>query len=218
MTEPDEVTAVLYDLVWALPRMSYETLRRELPLDGIYLFFERGEFIERSGRTEGRIVRVGTHRRDGRFPARIRQHYGQVHSLRGNMNGSVFRKHLGAALMRLEDESDPRLDPWLAQGGQSFPEVEESVSRLLRERFAFVCLPVNGREDRLRIESELIALLAQHPLAPPSTGWLGRHAASEEIQRTGLWNTQHVNASPLSPAGLRQLKGLLWAASRGEEW
>jgi hypothetical protein len=59
--------------------------------------------------------------------------YGHVFSLRGNKNGSVFRKHLGGALMRRMDTSDERIGPWLLQGGPSFPDVEESVSRLLRE-------------------------------------------------------------------------------------
>jgi hypothetical protein len=90
--------------------------------------------------------------------------------------------------------------------------VEESVSRLLRQCFTFACLQVDLREDRLLLESGLIALLAQHPLGGPSEHWLGRHAASPEIRRTGLWNTQRVDADPLSNEELQRFRQLLGAA------
>jgi hypothetical protein len=205
-------TAAVYALVRSLPRLNHEARSPDLPPNGIYLFFERGETVKREGQTYDRIVRIGTHRQDGRFPARIRQHYGHVFSLRGNKNSSVFRKHLGGALMRRVDTSDQRIGPWLIQGGPSFPEVEESVSRLLRECFTFACFRVDLREDRMLLESGLIALLAQHPLGQPSEDWLGHHAASEEIRRTGLWNTQRVDAVPLTDEEVQRFERLVQAA------
>ncbi len=145
-----------------------------------------------------RIVRIGTHRVDGRFSKRIRQHYGNRNSLRGNKNGSIFRKHLGAALVRKKNPRDPRLKDWLSQGGPSFTEIEEFVSETLRSMFTFVFIPVEQSERRLILERGLIALLAKYPLGGSSKQWLGYHAASKEIRNSGLWNTQHIDATPLS--------------------
>ena len=44
----------------ALPRVAYPFERSDLPRDGIYLFFEAGEYDAHTG--EERIVRVGTNR------------------------------------------------------------------------------------------------------------------------------------------------------------
>lgn len=192
----------------ALPRHDFRTERSSLPRDGIYLFFERGETVPIQRSVRDRIVRVGTHRADGRFPTRIRQHYGNVRSLHGNKNGSVFRLHVGGALLTRSNSRDPRLAEWQRHGGMSFVEVEELVSKTLRDDFTFVCFRVNEGEERLELERGLIALLAQHPMAEPSLAWLGRYAGAEDIRRTGLWNTQHVRAEPLTDAEFARLKQL----------
>ena len=198
-TTPDETCAAVHFAVLSLARRDYRCERNVLPTNGIYLFFETGEDAVLDGKTIPRIVRVGTHRVDGRFPARIRQHYGQVNSLDGSKNGSVFRLHVGGALMARMDPTDPRLPEWRRHGGASSPEIEELVSRTLRESFTFVCFSVPAREERLTLERGLIALLAQHPLAPPSLGWLGRCATSRTIRETGLWNVQHADSEALTP-------------------
>jgi len=104
------------------------------------------------------------------------------------------------------------LTDWLAQGSPSFPEVEEMVSRVLREKFTFCCFGVDQRRERLSLERGLIALFAQYPLGQPSPNWLGRFAASEKIRRTGLWNTQHIDAEPLTGEEFRRLEQLVKAA------
>jgi hypothetical protein len=50
------------------------------------------------------------------------------------------------------------------------------------------------------------ALLAKHPLGRPSAGWLGQHAYDEKIGRSGLWNTQQLNAEPLNEEQVDDLK------------
>lgn len=199
--------------LWAagLARHDWLTPPSVLPTDGIYLFFETGETgeaVDLGGSTLDRIVRVGTHRVDGRFRQRIRQHYGNVGSLGGNKNGSVFRKHVGGALLYQRDANDPRLAEWIAQGGHSYPEVEEEVSCTLRDRFTFCAIPVAERAERLVLESGLIALLAQHSLERPSATWLGAFAADPAIRASGLWNTQHVHPAPLSADQFNRLQRL----------
>jgi len=116
-------TEQVYGLLDLLPRNNYLTPMHNLPKNGIYLFFEQGEDIVRGDRLVNRIVRVGTHDKDGRFRNRIRQHYGSVISLKGNKNASVFRKHLGGALLRRDNPADHRLQEWLKPGGLSYPEI-----------------------------------------------------------------------------------------------
>ena len=123
----------VYDLVQQLPRFDHLIPKERLPTNGIYVFFEQGESVVWSEKRVPRIVRIGTHKKDGRFPGRIRQHYGRVNSLRGNKNGSVFRKHVGSALLRMADQQDPRLEYWLGQQGGSYLEVEEEVSETKEE-------------------------------------------------------------------------------------
>lgn len=191
-----------------LPRHDYSCEREALPSDGIYLFFERGETAVLSGAVSERIVRVGTHREDGRLPARIRQHYGRVRSLGGNKNGSVFRRHLGGALLARDRSGDPRIEGWARQGGRSYPDIEERVSRTMRDAFTFVCFRVDVRIERMELERGLIALLAQRPIARPSAAWLGHHALASEIRSAGLWNTQHCRAEPLTPDEFARLQRL----------
>ena len=132
----------IYSIISILPRFSFQTPKKTLPSNGIYLFFEQGETIDNN---LGRIVRIGTHKADGRFPKRIRQHYGNISSLKGNKNSSVFRKHLGGAMLRKVNDADPRLNDWLTQDGPTFQEVEENVSKVLRERFTFSCFHVENK-------------------------------------------------------------------------
>lgn len=208
------ITSRVYTLIAPLPRYDHHTPTEQLPKNGIYLFFERGEVVQRRNKILQRIVRVGTHKKNGLFSRRIRQHYGRVASLGGNKNASVFRRHLGGALLRRLDLSDPRLEEWLTQGAPTFPEVESMVSLLLRFDFAFSCLRVDREGERLDLERSLIALLAQHPLGRPSRTWLGAYAASERIRESGLWNTQHLGGEPLTREKLTRLEKLITASGR----
>ena len=180
---------VIHELLDPLPLYDFRTPTRRLPRNGIYFFYEQGEFCRRFGVIRPRIVRVGTHRKQDRFRSRIRQHF------RGNKNGSVFRKHLGGALLRRGNADDSRVDRWLKHGTRTFKEVEELVTNELAANFAFKCVVVKDEKDRLDLEERLIATLAQCPACAPSVNWLGHHPASEEIRESGLWNVQHTDSN-----------------------
>ena len=184
--EKDELCWEVHKLVNGLK--SFQGSSEELPLNGIYFFFEDGESYEKDGVKLERIVRVGTHREQGNFRRRIWYHYN------GNKNGSVFRKHLGGALIARDDPSDKRLSQWLAQDTPTYPEIEELVSRILRNRFHFRYVMVDDPDERLRLEECLIATLAGCQSCKPSSNWLGRYAKDEKIRLSGLWNSQHVDS------------------------
>jgi hypothetical protein len=198
-------------------RWDYMVPKDRLPSSGIYLFFERGETVRIDGEIHDRIVRVGTHTKDGNFPVRIRQHYGNRGNLMGNKNASVFRKHLGGAIMRRDDPNDPRLAEWLKSMGRRYAEIEEQVSRTLRANFTFVCFPVETKEERLGLESGLISLLAQYPIGKPSETWLGRFAYSPVIRSTGLWNTNETGKRALDCYQLKQVLDLFRGLSISPE-
>jgi hypothetical protein len=179
-----------------LPAHDAGTSVQALPENGIYFSYENGE-------PDGRIVRVGTHRVDGRFRTRVRLHYG------GNKNASVFRLHVGGALLLRDQPDDPRLSGWLTHMGPTFKDVESRVSQVLRETFTYRAVRVDSSLERLTLERGLIALLAQRPIAAPSPTWLGHHAAAEPIRRSGLWNTQHVDAQPLTAEQLARFELLV---------
>ena len=187
---------------------DHKTASNALPKNGVYFFFERGEFVCSDSSVLDRIVRIGTHRETNRFRGRIRQHYGPVSSLSGNKNSSVFRKHLGGTLLNKADPEDPRIKAWLMQDGPAFNEIEELVSRELRERFTFACLRIDNPQDRKDLERGLIALLARYPLDQPTPKWLGRYALAPEIRQYGLWNTQHTDSEPLTSSEFRLLERL----------
>jgi len=58
------------------------------------------------------------------------------------------------------------------------------------------------------IERNAIALLSNYeraPLDPPSEGWLGQYCNREKIQKSGLWNSNHVDEK-YNPAFLEILE------------
>lgn len=204
-TAGTELTEGLYPLLYTLPRRDHRTRRVQLPENGVYLFFERGETVRCRGATMDRVVRVGTHDADGRLHARIHYHYAAT------KNQSVFRAHLGAALMARARPDDPRIRDWLDQRLPTHPTMEAAVTRLLRESFSFVCFRVETRAERLALEAALIAQLARHPLGKPTRSWLGHHAANPAIPASGLWNVRHLESNPLTPAQFSRLEQLIRA-------
>ena len=200
-----ELTRAVHDLVLRLPRLDFSVAKGDLPGNGLYFFFERGEVVNLEGRPVERIVRVGTHSKDGRFPGRIRQHFFE------NSRTSVFRRHLGGAILRRDNPSDPRIDGWSSGTQPDFAEVEGLIGQLLRERFTFCAISVANAAEGLHLERGLIALLAQNPLGSPSPEWLGRHAMSPGIRNSGLWNVQHLNAEPLDNVGFSRFCELVQA-------
>jgi len=85
------------------------------PRQGVYFFYEGGE-IRADG--TGRAVRVGTHALTitsrTTLWERLRQHRGRNPG-GGNHRASVFRRHVGAALIRRSNAGDDLLASWLSR-------------------------------------------------------------------------------------------------------
>lgn len=190
------------------------------PERGVYFFFQDGELRE-DGRTP-RVVRVGTHGVSSRSKTtlwnRLSQHRGSVRSGGGDHRGSIFRLHVGIAMLRQQP------DEFLAAGttwgrGNSADRatrvaeelLESAVSRFIGD-MPFLWVEIDDepgpQSQRQVVESNLIALLSnanKPPLDPPSSTWLGHHSDRPAIRDSGLWNVNHVY-EPHRPAGLDLLE------------
>jgi hypothetical protein len=173
------------------------------PRHGVYFFYESGEVRADGG---DRVVRVGTHALTATSQAtlwgRLRQHRGHVggsHPGGGNHRGSVFRRHVGASLIRCDQLPSELLDSWLDRHGPrpgwaaQERHIELAVSRHIGA-MPFLWLSVPDADDRGYVERNSIALTSclAEGLDPPSASWLGRYADRAEICTSGLWNVEHV--------------------------
>jgi hypothetical protein len=170
-----------------------------------------------------RVVRVGTHAltptSKATLQSRLRQHRGQLTGHNpggGNHRASVFRHHVGAALIRREDLPDELLRYWLSRHrpprGSELADQEASIERKVSRYIGdmpLLLLNVPNRTDRSYLESNSIALLSRLTGGPdlPSPRWLGRYAERAEIRESGLWKVQHV-ADDNEPEFLRRLAQL----------
>jgi len=201
--EPDR--ARFYQLLGALERgvggcrvMGECTGRLVWPERGVYFFFEPGEV--RSDLSTPRVVRVGTHAvsRGARTTlwSRLRAHRG-TNAGRGNHRASVFRRHVGDALIRRSGRREEF--PFWGKGSSaprhraSEAPLEKLVSDNIR-RMSVLWLTVTDdagpASNRAYLERNAISVLTAAD--PPSVNWLGNHSIRQKIRESGLWNIDHL--------------------------
>lgn len=182
------------------------------PRRGVYFFFEDGE-VRADGATP-RVVRVGTHAlrpSKSTLWGRLSQHKGLTAGSMpggGNHRGSVFRLHVGKALLAATGWPESIRKTW-AVGSSAPPPIRSNEYPLEREvsarigRMPFLWLeiddPPGPASDRGVIESGAISLLSNRdrpPLDPASGAWLGRRVENESIRTSGLWNVDGVGKPP----------------------
>jgi hypothetical protein len=175
--------------------------RRDLPARGVYFLFDERERRRETG--DLREVRVGTHamKRGARstLRGRLRQHLG-ARAGHGNHRGSVFRLHVGAALLARDGSCLPSWGVGSsapAEVRQAEREHEQRVSRYVCELYV-VTLGIDDDPGptslRSFVERNAIALLstAGRAVDSPSAGWLGHAAQRAPVRASGLWNVNHV--------------------------
>jgi hypothetical protein len=182
------------------------------PERGVYFFYEPWEERTTSG-TGLRVVRVGTHslreNSDRTLWDRLINHRGTVGGTNpgsGNHRGSVFREHVGTALIKRDNWPDDIAKNW---GGSNAPRyikeaevpLEQAISKHIGS-MPFIWLEIDDEPgpNSLRgyIERNSIALLSNYlsesnPIDPPRKSWLGQWSRSEKVRNSGLWNSNHVD-------------------------
>jgi hypothetical protein len=191
------------------------------PRYGVYFFFEEGQTRADGG---ARVVRVGTHALKPTDKTtlwkRLRQHRGRIRGRNpggGNHRESIFRGHVGAALIQRDRPPAGLLTSWTSnhpdpEWAAAEDQLERRVSLHIGSMpFLWLAIPTrpDGNSDRAFVERNSIALLSCATGSPdkPAPGWLGHHAPNQNICRSGLWNSNHVD-EPYQPQFLNILASL----------
>ncbi|MFH1500530.1 MAG: hypothetical protein ABIE22_01135 [archaeon] len=181
----------------------------EIPLNGIYILFEKGE--EAHG--ANRIVRIGTHTGDNNLRARLKEHF-----INENKDRSIFRKNIGRCLLKNDSFlKDWELTPLIREVREQNPhidfdrqkEIEKQVSKIIKEKFTFTILPIENKEKRLEIESKIISTVSLCKECKASSSWLGMRSPKEKIRRSGLWLVNELYKQPLSSGEVIQIQDIL---------
>lgn len=190
-----EICQRLHDIFNARPRLRFPFDKNQIPMNGIYVLFEKREYAH----NQERIVRIGTHTGDNNLRNRLHEHF-----LKENKDRSIFRKHVGRAL--LARAGDPFLEQWewdltsraaKDQYGHLLDHekqqaVEAQVTAYIQDNFTFTVFRVDDKTTRLRIEKALIGTISTCHSCQPSLQWLGLHSPYAKICESGLWNIQHL--------------------------
>jgi hypothetical protein len=173
------------------------------PSHGVYFFFEDAEI-----RFDGspRVVRIGTHALTTTSTAtlwgRLSTHRGRVggsHPGGGNHRGSIFRLHVGTALLERDDWPSGVRQSWRnPHADRSTRHAEYALEQAVTEHIIgmpLLWLPVVDRTDRGLVERHTLGLLSRRNggVDPASQRWLGLTADRAEVRTSALWNVHHVD-------------------------
>lgn len=199
----------LHEWARTLPAFRFPFGEAQIPKNGLYILFEKGE------RAHGgaRIVRVGTHTGAGQLPSRLKQHF-----VVENKDRSIFRKNIGRAL--LSRDKDPFLADWeLDLTPRAARErygaridlakqkrIERRVSDYIQDAFSFAVVQIDEKKERLRLESRIISTVSLCDACKPSRNWLGSSSPKEKIRESGLWIVNELYKEPLTDIDFTRLK------------
>jgi len=190
-----------------------------VPKRGVYIFLDPAE---RNFRCEApRVVRIGTHAvsegSQASLRGRLRTHLGPVSEI-GNHRGSIFRLHVGRAMLE-GGRGHASLPTW-GEGqdaGSDTKALEQAheiaVSRYL-QRLHVALLDVDDEPSknsmRARVEMQLIALFSDtmRTIDLPTSDWLGLKSPVAPIRQSGLWNIRGVGGK-YDPFGIGAFASVL---------
>lgn len=204
--------AVIHILFNKLERHYFSCNESAIPLNGIYVLFQKGEVSH----NQDRIVRIGTHTGPNQLRSRLRQHF-----ITENKDRSIFRKNIGRAL--LNKRKDPFLKYWeldlTARKSKNQysslidldyqKQIENEVSQYIRENFSFVAFEVKDKAERLEMESKLISTVSLCDECRSSDDWLGNYSPKDKIVESGLWLVNELYKTPFDVSGIEHLSRLL---------
>ena len=180
----------------------------EIPLNGIYILFEKGE----TAHGARRIVRVGTHTGKDQLRSRLKQHF-----ITENKDRSIFRKNIGRCI--LNKQNDPFLDKWeldltTKKAKDKYLDsidlnkqaaIEKKVSKYIQDNFTFAVIRVDDSKERLNLESKIISTVSLCDECKSSKNWLGIYSPKEKIRESGLWLVNELYKEPLSDKDIEKI-------------
>ncbi|MBE0662066.1 MAG: hypothetical protein IH597_06320 [Bacteroidales bacterium] len=203
---------VLHQFFNGRKRFSFPFDESQLPLNGIYILFEKGEHAHDGDR----ITRIGAHTGTNQLRFRLFQHF-----VIENKDRSIFRKNIGRAILNRNNDSflekwELDLTSWEAKQNFSASidfnkqkDVELQVSRHIQENFSFVVFHVDDMVERLYIEKRLIATISNCTECKPSENWFGKFSTKGKIRISGLWQEQHLWKKPFSEGEMSEIEALI---------
>lgn len=198
----------IHQLFNEISKFKFPFNSENIPLNGIYVLFEKREKAHQSER----IVRIGTHTGNNQLRSRLKQHFVQE-----NKDRSIFRKNIGRAL--LNKVKDPFLEKWELDltpkkerkkyskliDFKKQTQIEKKVSQYIQDKFSFVVLPVNDKKKRLELESKIISTISLCNQCQASKNWLGLFSPKEKIRQSGLWLVNELYKNPLTDEEIKEL-------------
>jgi len=202
----------IHQLFNSLTKLRFPFSGEEIPKNGVYVLFERGE----GAHGADRIVRVGTHTGVDQLRSRLFQHF-----LNENKDRSIFRKNIGRALLNKREDSF--LEKWELDltsreardkhsptiDFEKQRKIEKEVSDYIRSNFFFVVFPVEDKDERLKLEAKIISTVSLCEKCGPSEEWLGRCSPKDKICKSGMWLVNELWKEPLGKEDMDRLKGIL---------
>jgi len=184
-----------------LRKLTFPFDDKNIPLNGIYILFEKGELAHGTHR----VVRIGAHTGTNQLASRLKQHF-----INENKDRSIFRKNIGRSL--LNKENDPFIKKWnidltSRKAKEKYAhlidfekqnEIEKKVTEYIQNNFSFVVFQVENKERRLRLESKIISTISLCRECFSSKDWLGLFSPERKIRESGLWLVNELYKEPLS--------------------
>jgi len=195
-----------------LKRLRFPFNDKEIPLNGMYVLFQKDEFAH----NKNRIVRIGTHTGMDQLISRLEQHF-----IKENKDRSIFRKNIGRCF--LNKNGDEFLEKWeldltSKENKEKYSklidfnkqmQIEEAVTKYIQDNFNFVVIPIENRQRRLDLESKIISTISLCSECHPSKNWLGLFSPLEKIRESGLWQVNELYKKPMSDKDMSELKELI---------
>jgi hypothetical protein len=195
------------------------------PRRGVYFFFEE---VESRVNGNPRVVRVGTHAITNTSNTtlwnRLSNHRGNIGGANpggGNHRGSIFREHVGTALLRRGNWPSELHQSWRDKNAFQLAReweysLEQAVSRHIGD-MPFLWLEVPELGDRQVMERNSIGLLSRRRggVDAESRQWLGLNADSEKVCSSALWNVMHVDGD-YDPNYLNMLERLIKGVAKSD--
>lgn len=203
----------LHKIFNRLKRFSFPFDKNAIPLNGIYVLFQKNE----KAHDGDRIVRVGTHTGLNQLPSRLVQHF----ELK-NKDRSIFRKNIGRALLNKRKDSflkefeidlttkESKLRNLERVDKGKLKAIEDEISRFIQDNFSFVVFRVDDKKKRLLLESRLISTISLCKECAASDSWLGNYSPIQKIRECGLWNVQGLYKETVSEQDLSEINDKLY--------
>lgn len=192
---------ILHRELRRLHRYSFPFNKKDIPANGVYILFQKGEMAHDGDR----IVRIGTHTGANQLPSRLQQHF-----VNPNKDRSIFRKNIGRCLLNMR--KDPYLEKWefdltSVENKRRYSHlidkvyqdtIEDEISQYIQQEFSFVVIPIESKEQRILFEKRLISQVSLCNQCSSTDAWLGNYSPNKKIVESGLWQVNELYKEPFS--------------------